>query len=68
MKPTDDYPDLYLKTDIFLLAYVFENFRESCHLEPTVYVSVPGLSWDAALWRSKEAVDLLSEVDMYLIS
>ena len=45
------YHDLYLKSDVLLLADVFENFREICldinGLDPAHYVSSPGLSWDA---------------------
>ena len=48
-----DYHDLYLKSDILLLADVFENFRSTClqyhKLDPFHYVTSPGLSWDAML-------------------
>jgi hypothetical protein len=46
-----DYHDLYLKTDVLLLADVFENFRTTgfaqVTLDPCHYVSLPGYSWDA---------------------
>ena len=42
------YHDLYLKSDILLLADVFENFRKTClqyyKLDPCHYFSSPGLS------------------------
>jgi len=45
-----DYHDLYLKTDVLLLADVFENFRkvslEYYGLDPAHYYTSPGLSWD----------------------
>ena len=47
------YSDLYLKTDVILLAEVFENFRNNClaayELDPAHYYITPGLSWDAIL-------------------
>ncbi|CAB3995446.1 Gastrula zinc finger, partial [Paramuricea clavata] len=53
MKTMKDYHDVYLETDVLLLADVFENFRKTClknyGLDPAHYVSAPGLSWDAFL-------------------
>ena len=49
----EHYSDLYLKTDVILLAEVFENFRTNClaayELDPAHYYTTPGLSWDAML-------------------
>ena len=51
LKTMGDYHDLYLKSDILLLADVFENFRKTClqyyQLDPCHYFTSPGLSWDA---------------------
>ena len=64
-----DYHDLYLKTDVLLLADVFEDFRRVCldnyKLDPAHYISAPGLSWDAMLKRTGVKLDLLSDVNMY---
>ena len=53
MKTMGDYHDLYLKTDMLLLADVFEKFTnrppEFYKLDPSYYFSSPGLSWDAML-------------------
>ena len=64
------YHDLYLKSDVLLLADVFRNFRQTClayyGLDPCHYVSSPGLSWDAMLKMAKANLDLISDVDMQL--
>jgi hypothetical protein len=64
-----DYHDLYLKTDVLLLADVFEDFRRVClenyKLDPAHYILAPGLSWDAMLKRTGVKLDLLSDVNMY---
>ena len=53
MKTMGDYHDLYLKTDVLLLAYVFKKFIKTYlnyyGLYPCHYFSSPGLSWDAML-------------------
>ena len=53
MKKKKDFHDLYLKTDVLLLADVFENFRDVCienyKLDPAWYYTAPGLAWDACL-------------------
>ena len=51
MNTMGDYHDLYLKTDVLLLAEVFEKFAntylEYYGLDPCHYFSSPGLSWEA---------------------
>ena len=54
MNTMGDFHDLYLRTDVLLLADVFENlFRYVClenhKLDPAWYYTFPGLAWDAAL-------------------
>ena len=52
-----DYHDLYVQTDTFLLADVFENFRNKCleiyGLDPSHFLSAPGLAWQACLKKNK---------------
>ena len=64
------YHDLYLKSDVLILADVFQNFRKIClayyGLDPCHYISSPGLSWDAMLKMTKVNLDLISDVDMQL--
>ena len=49
----NDYHDFYLKTDVLLLANVFQKFISTCldyyGLDLCHYFSSPGLSWDAML-------------------
>ena len=47
------YHGLYVKSDVALLADVFENFRNKCldinKLDPAYYLPAPGLSWHYCL-------------------
>lgn len=65
-----DYHDLYLRTDVLLLADVFENFRATClrqyELDPAHYYTSPGLSWDALLKKTEVQLELLTDYDMFL--
>ena len=69
MKAMGDYHDVYLKSDILLLADVFENFRKTCHqyyeLDPCHYFTSPGLSWDAMLKMTGIKLDLMTDIDMF---
>jgi hypothetical protein len=64
-----DYHDVYLKTDVLLLADSFEEFRKVCMknylLDPAYYVSAPHLSWDAMLKSTKCQLELISDSEMY---
>ena len=70
MKTMRDYHDLYLKTDVLLLADIMENFRKVCRanygLDPLWYYTAPGLAWDAILKLTKVELELISDPDMYL--
>ena len=54
-----------------LLADVFEKFGNKCvniyELDPTKFLSAPGLAWQAALKKSKVKLDLLTDVDTLLM-
>lgn len=70
MKTTGDYHNLYLKTDVLLLADVFEEFRSVCignYKFDSWYYTAPGLAWDAALKETDVQLELLTDVDMLLM-
>ena len=72
MKTMKDYHDLYLKTDVLLLADVMENFRKVCKtnygLDPLWYYTAPGLAWDVAQKLTEVELQLISHPDMYLFT
>lgn len=67
-----EYSDLYLKTDVLLLADVFENFRATCQsthsLDPAHYFGTPGLSIDAMLKYTGVSIELFTDVDMLMFT
>ena len=66
-----DYHDLYLRTDVILLANVFEEFRDTClehySLDPAHFYTSPGLAWKAWLRKTQVRLELLTDPDMLLM-
>ena len=66
-----DYHDLYLRTDVVLLANVFEAFRDTClrhySLDPVHFYTSPGLAWKACLKHTGIKLELLTNPDMLLM-
>ena len=66
-----EYHDLYLCTDVILLANVFEAFRKVCldnyGLDPAHFYMAPGLVWKACLKKTKIRLELLLDPDMLLM-
>ena len=64
-----EYSDLYLKIDVFLLADVFENFRQLCleiyGLDPAWVYSAPGVAFNAMLKTTKVQMELFGDYDKY---
>ena len=73
LKNMGDFHDLYLKTDVLLLADVMENFRKLCEkhygLDSAHFFTVPGMAWDAMLKITKIELELLEDgqIDMLLM-
>ena len=70
-KNLGDYHDLYVQSDILLLADIFENFRNECigmyKLDPAHLLSTFGLAWQACLKKTEVKLKLLTDVDMLLM-
>ena len=69
IKTMSEYHDLYLKSDVLLLADVFDSFRKTClqyyKLDPCHYFTSPGLTWDAMLKMTNIELELMTNVDMF---
>ena len=70
MKTMKNYHDLFLKSDVLLLANVFEKFRnnrlKNHGLCPRHYLSPPDLSLDAILKVAKIKIELIPDRNMYV--
>ena len=66
-----DYHDLYLRTNVVLLANVYEAFRETClehyKLDPMHFYTSPGLAWKVCLKCTGIRLKLLTDPDMLLM-
>ena len=71
VKNMGEFHDLYLKTDVLLLADVMESFRKLCEknyeLDPAHFFTTPGLAWDAMLKMTEVKLELLKDVDQLLM-
>ena len=64
-----EYLECYLKSDICLLADVFNNFRkiifDQLQLDPVKYISAPSLTKDAGLKYSKAKIENIENVSIF---
>ena len=69
IKTMGEYHDLYLGSNVLLLANVFENFRKTCmqyyKLDPCHYFMSPGLSCYAMLKMTNIKLELMTDIDMF---
>ena len=71
LKDLGEYHDLYLKTDVIILANVFEESRKVClknyGLDQAHFCTAPGLARKACLKKTKIRLELLLDPDMLLM-
>ena len=69
MNITDDYQDFCIKTDVLLLADIFEKLINKClecyGLDPYHYFSSTGLAWYAMLKITKIELELIWNTDTH---
>lgn len=69
IKNLGEYTELYLKSDVILLADIFEKFRKACmenyKLDPAFYITAPSLSFDAMLLKTKVQLELINDLEIY---
>ena len=72
IKTLGEYSDLYLKTDVGILADVFENFRDLClstlQLDPAHYMTAPGFAFDCMLKYTNVKLERLKDYNIYFFS
>ena len=60
-----------VQSDTLLLVDVFEKFRGTCFeiygLDPSHFISAPGLAWKACLKKTNVNLELLTDTDMLLM-
>ena len=71
MQSFGDYHDLYLETDVLLLADVFMNYTIMClqddGLDSSHYVSAPEMFNDSLYKSSGAELKLMTDMDEYLM-
>ena len=71
IKSLGEYHDLYVQTDTLLLVDVFEKFRDKCieiyGLDPSYFLSAPGLAWQACFKKTNVNLELLTDIDILLM-
>ena len=70
-KNLGDYHDLYVQSDVLLLANVFENFRNQClktyDLDPAYFLTFSSLAWQTCLKTTKVRLNLVTDQEMLLM-
>ena len=71
LKNLGEYRNLYVQSNTLLLADVFENFRNTCikvyELDPTHFLSLPGLAWQACLKKTNIKLELLTDYMLLMV-
>ena len=69
MTTFQDYHDLYLKTDVLLLADVLAGYRSvsmnTFGMDPLWFITAPSLTYQALLKKTGVSLDLITDMEMY---
>ena len=69
LKNLGDLCDLYVQSDVLLLADIVSEYRRQCwdnfQLDPLHYYTAPGLTWDACLKMTGVKIELLKDPEKY---
>lgn len=67
-----DYCLVYCRSDVLLLAEVFQKFRSTMisftELDPSYYISLPSFAWDSMMKLTKVTLQCFEEIDMCLFT
>ena len=67
IKNLTEYAELYCSIDTLLLAEIFQKFRKTMMkfsgLDPSYYISLPGLGWDTMLKTTGCCIGLPVDID-----
>ncbi|GFS67039.1 c2H2-type domain-containing protein [Nephila pilipes] len=70
LKTLGEYHDLYVTSDVILLADFFQNFLQlvlnSYKLDPSHCYTALGLAWQTCLHMSRVKLELFTDMDMHL--
>ena len=72
-KSMRDMHDLYLESDVYLLADVFENYRKMAlqyyEIDPAWLITAPGASWTNMLKKTNQTIEVFNnkQKDMHLM-
>ena len=70
LKTLGDLHNLYVESDVNLLADCFEKFRQFSllhyKLDPAHFISSPSLSWESALLHTQVNLEIPQDIDMHL--
>lgn len=64
------FHDYYMITDVFQLADIFEEFRNTCigvsKLDPVYFQGAPGYTWQLSLMKQAEKMKVIMDKDIYI--
>ena len=72
IKDMGEYHDLYVRSDVAQLSDVLEIFRalflKEYELDPTHFVSTPGLAFESMLKYTRVKIELSTDIDVVLMA